>query len=197
MPHDHSGSHDDHDHHHDHAHAHEHSHRHAEDDHGHANESQAVWLCGFAFLTALIMYFIEALLPLFGGGHGHSHAGGGHSGHVGHSSPPQISNKVQSEVIEGRQISENQSSNCGSCEDLDNDIESSKKSNEEKVMVNANSKNRLNLTPVAFMVIIGDTLHNFTDGMAIVSIYQQNTQNQLCFSIKHFSDSLLSSSKID
>lgn len=165
MPHDHSGSHDDHDH-----AAHDHSHAHAED--GHANEAQAVWLCGFAFLTALFMYFIEALLPLFGGGHGHSHGGGNHGGHVGHSAPPQLTNKIQSEVIhhpdECHQQPENQSSNCGSCEDLDNDIESSKKSNEEKVMV-TDTKVRPagSLTPVAFMVIIGDTLHNFTDGMAI------------------------------
>lgn len=134
---------------------------HAEHD-DHRSESEAVWLCGCAFLTALFMYFIEAILPLLAGnsGHGHSHG-------------PPISNKVQAEAIHNpddcqHQQSENQSSNCGSCEDLDNDIENSKKNIEENVMVKDTKVRPLGaLTPVAFMVIIGDGLHNLTDGMAI------------------------------
>lgn len=135
--------------------------RHAEHTHRHGtSESDAVWLCGFAFLTALIMYFIESILPLLAGhGHGHSHV-------------PPISNKIQAEAIhsvdESHQQSESQSNNCGSCEDLDNDIENSKKNNEENVMVKDTKVRPVGaLTPVAFMVIIGDGLHNLTDGMAI------------------------------
>ncbi|XP_055311077.1 zinc transporter ZIP10 isoform X2 [Sitodiplosis mosellana] len=141
--------------------------RHAEDAHDHSSETEAVWLCGCAFLTALVMYFIEALLPLLSGnaGHGHSHGGHGHG--------PKISNKVQAEVIHSpedcqHQQNENQASNCGSCEDLDNDLENSKKNIEENVMVKDTKVRPLGaLTPVAFMVIIGDGLHNLTDGMAI------------------------------
>lgn len=114
------------------------------------------------------MYFIESMLPLLSGnGHGHSH-----SGHGGHNHGPQISNKVQAEVPhnpdECHQQSESPSSNCGSCEDLDNDIESSKKNIEENVMVkNTKVRQPGSLTPAAFMVVIGDGLHNLTDGMAI------------------------------
>lgn len=134
---------------------------HHDHDHG-KNEADAVWLCGCAFLTGLIMYFIESLLPLLAG----------NSGHHGHSHGPTISNKVQAEVIHNsddcHQQSENPSSNCGSCEDLDNDIENSKKNIEENVMVKDTKVRPLGaLTPVAFMVVIGDGLHNLTDGMAI------------------------------
>lgn len=144
--------------------------RHAEHVHdNHGSEAEAVWLCGCAFMTALFMYFIEALLPLLGGGHGHSHGGHGH----GHGPP--ISNKVQAEAIHNpeddcqhHQQSENPASNCGSCEDLDNELENSKKNIEENVMVKDTKVRPLGaLTPVAFMVIIGDGLHNLTDGMAI------------------------------
>lgn len=128
---------------------------------GHESESDAVWLCGCVFLTALIMYFIEAILPLLAGNGGHGHIHGG----------PVISNKVQVETIhdgECHQQGDNSASNCGSCEDLDNDIENPKKNNEENVMVKDTKVRPLGaLTPVAFMVIIGDGLHNLTDGMAI------------------------------
>lgn len=126
-----------------------------EGEHDHAKEGEAVWLLGCAFLTALIMYFIETIIPLVSGnaghGHSHSHSLGGHP----HHHTPQISNKVQA-------------TDNGSCEDLDNDIENSKKNNEENVMVTDTNVRPLgSLTPVAFMVVIGDGLHNLTDGMAI------------------------------
>lgn len=135
---------------------------HAHDTHG-TSEADAVWLCGCAFLTALIMYFIESILPLLAGSHGHGH---------GHSHGPSISNKIKAETIhsvdESNQPSESHSNNCGSCEDLDNDIENSKKNNEENVMVKDTKVRPVGaLTPVAFMVLIGDGLHNLTDGMAI------------------------------
>lgn len=134
--------------------------------HDHSKEGEAVWLLGCAFLTALIMYFIETILPLVTGGqggHGHSH---GHS----HSLPPPISNKVQTNP--GHNIDQ---SNCGSCEDLDNDMENSKRNNEENVMVKDTKVKPLgSLTPVAFMVVIGDGLHNLTDGMAIGGAFGVN-----------------------
>ncbi|XP_031638568.1 zinc transporter ZIP10 isoform X2 [Contarinia nasturtii] len=152
MPHKHSAS-----------ESHEHADRH---EHVDVDETEAVWLCGFVFLTALLMYFIESLLPLLSGNAGHGHS------HGGHMHGPPLSNKVQAETIhspdECHQQSENASSNCGSCEDLDNDLENSKKNNEEKVMVKDTKVRPMgSLTPVAFMVIIGDGLHNLTDGMAI------------------------------
>lgn len=109
------------------------------------------------------MYFIESMLPLLSGngGHGHSHG-------------PQISNKVQAEVIRSPDDCHQQqnghlaASNCGSCEDLDSDFEMSKKATEESVIVKDTLVRPFaQLTPAAFMVVIGDVLHNLTDGMAI------------------------------
>lgn len=131
--------------------------------HEHGGETNPVWLLGCAFLTALIMYFIESMLPLLSGngGHGHSHG-------------PQISNKVQAEVIRSPDDCHQQqnghlaASNCGSCEDLDSDFEMSKKATEESVIVKDTLVRPFaQLTPAAFMVVIGDVLHNLTDGMAI------------------------------
>lgn len=128
---------------------------------GHNHNTDAVWLFGCAFFTALLMYAIEALLPLTGEtGHGHSH-----SHQLPEKTPPNSPTQTHC-----RQSNEHmdRSNNCGSCEDLDNDVESSKKNNEENIMVkDTKSKIRPALTPVAFMVVIGDGLHNLTDGMAI------------------------------
>lgn len=129
--------------------------------HGH-KEQEAVWICGCAFLAAVIMYTIETLLPLIGGGHGHSHD-------HGHSNDPEhtISPKSEENVKDICQVVTDRST-YGSCEDIENDLESSKKNNEENIMVKDTTiVVRPWLTPVAFMVIIGDGLHNLTDGMAI------------------------------
>lgn len=122
-------------------------------------EREAVWICGCAFVAAVIMYGIETLLPLVGGGHGHSH---GHDHRDDHTTPtkPEPQNDTCQVVAIDR--------NCGSCEDIENDLEISKKNIEENVMVkDTTNVVRPWLTPVAFMVIIGDGLHNLTDGMAI------------------------------
>lgn len=137
-----------------------HGEKHATDHHN--SHDASVWLFGCAFLTALIMYAIESLLPLIGGsGHGHSHA----------HQPPSPQSNGQSNEINQTNCHQNNTierSNYGSCEELDNDIENSKRSNEENVMVqDTTNKVRPALTPVAFMVVIGDGLHNLTDGMAI------------------------------
>lgn len=130
--------------------------RHGSDDSGHHHNTEAVWLFGCAFFTALLMYAIESLLPLTGEtGHGHSHS---------HQLPEKTphTNPVPEHCQSSEHIDR------GSCEDIDNDLESSKKNNEENIMVK-DTKNKIRpaLTPVAFMVVIGDGLHNLTDGMAI------------------------------
>lgn len=126
--------------------------------------TEAVWLCGCAFFAALLMYAIESLLPLVGDQSTHGH---GHS----HQLPEKLQHNIprpQTDVCSQTNEQIDRSSNCGSCEDLENDIESSKKNNEENVMVkDTKNKVRPALTPVAFMVVIGDGLHNLTDGMAI------------------------------
>lgn len=130
-----------------------------------AKEREAVYICGCAFVAATLMYLIEKMLPLVSGhthahSHGHSHANG-HAGHAGHA--PQENHQHTNESY--RKTDQN---TYGSCEDIENDLEISKKSNEENVMVkDSTSVVRPMLTPVAFMVVIGDGLHNLTDGMAI------------------------------
>lgn len=107
------------------------------------------------------MYSIETLLPLVGGGHGHSHGHGHDHGHENTISAKADNPGDLCQVAVDR-------STCGSCEDIENDLEISKKNNEENVMVkDTTNVVRPFLTPVAFMVIIGDGLHNLTDGMAI------------------------------
>lgn len=127
-------------------------------EHG-SEEREAVWITSCAFVAAMIMYSIETLLPLLGGGHGHSH--NHNHGHDHTISPkPENPNNVSQVTVER--------STCGSCEDIENDLVISKKSNEENIMVRDTTiVVRPWLTPVAFMVIIGDCLHNLTDGMAI------------------------------
>lgn len=135
---------------------------HGSDDHDHGyKEREAVWICGCAFLAAVMMYTIETLLPLVGGGHGHSH---GHEHDHGHDHTISPKPETPSDVC---RVAVDRST-CGSCEDIENDLEISKKNNEENIMVKDTTiVVRPWLTPVAFMVIIGDGLHNLTDGMAI------------------------------
>lgn len=102
------------------------------------------------------MYLIENLLPLVSG-----HSGHGHSHNHNKTSPAKHPNTNES-------YRKTDHSSYGSCEEIENDLEISKKNNEENVMVkDSTSVVRPMLTPVAFMVVIGDGLHNLTDGMAI------------------------------
>lgn len=151
-------------------------------DHGHDNEDdpsklsdsidkadEAIWLCACAFMSALAMYSIETLLPLVGGDHGHGHDHGhSHNHHHSHSHAPKRENVI--DVYQQQQqppnVADRNGNNAG--EETDIDLELSKKNAEENVMVkDTKSKHRSQLSPVAFMVIIGDGLHNLTDGMAI------------------------------
>jgi len=134
-----------------------------------APADEAVWLCACAFLTAVVMYSIETLLPKLGGEHsGHTHHGHGHSHHHDHSHVLKRDNVIDIYQQQQQQpqatIARNETN--GNEEDIDLDVH--KKSAEENIMVkDTKTHPRPRLTPVAFMVIIGDGLHNLTDGMAI------------------------------
>lgn len=104
-------------------------------------KNEPVWLCACAFLTAVFMYTLETMLPLFGTQSSHHH---GHS----HSASPagrSVDTEAEQKLSEHTNI-------------LERNVGSSLKSS---------SKKKKNLSPVAFMVLLGDGLHNITDGMAI------------------------------
>lgn len=99
---------------------------------------EPVWLCFCAFLSALFMFTIETMLPLLGKSSSHSH---GHSHHA------PIQHKHDTELAETKGTP-----------------------TEDKNMIDnqpVKLKKRSKLSPVALMVILGDGLHNITDGMAI------------------------------
>ncbi|XP_037935792.1 zinc transporter ZIP6 [Teleopsis dalmanni] len=121
---------------------------------GHHHDTTAVLLCGCAFATAVFMYIIETILPILKGeseGHGHSHGGHGHS----HS---------QTKPQKGQ----NETSTTATTEQSTTERKEIKEIN---MMLNEMKKDEKSpskpLTPVAFMVVIGDGLHNLTDGLAI------------------------------
>ncbi|XP_059622868.1 zinc transporter ZIP10 [Phlebotomus argentipes] len=95
------------------------------DDHSHAS----TWICFITFASTLLMYTLENLLSLVGGGHSHG--------------PAEPQNPPNSEEIE-----------------LNHHPDKKSCSGAEKP-----------LTPLAIMVILGDGLHNLTDGLAIGSSF--------------------------
>lgn len=120
----------------------------------HKHDTSVVWICACAFFTALFMYIIETVLPLIKGNnsegsHGHSH----HSHNHPHA---QKSNEKPLPVVLGSEKP---------VELPPGDIR------ELNIMLNETKldmkKPTRPLTPVAFMVVIGDGLHNLTDGLAI------------------------------
>uniref|UniRef100_A0A1A9WQ12 Zinc transporter foi n=1 Tax=Glossina brevipalpis TaxID=37001 RepID=A0A1A9WQ12_9MUSC len=142
------------------------------DDHGTPNhnditnelhhDNSAVWICACAFFTAFFMYIIENLVPWLKDDselhiphyqHNHNHHQHHHSHHHDHS------NKTQQPTSEAVPTN-GESSSTGTKEVRELNI----MLNETKIDVKAPSKP---LSPVAFMVIIGDGLHNLTDGLAI------------------------------
>lgn len=116
-------------------------------EHKHSNE--AALLCGCAFLAALFMYMLENIIPLLKGdqhsaGHGHSH-GHGHAHSHGHRhNHAEKTLPAPQEAPPARELNV-----------MLNETKLDKKTPERP------------LTPIAFMVIIGDGLHNLTDGLAI------------------------------
>ncbi|KAL7734991.1 hypothetical protein ACLKA6_011255 [Drosophila palustris] len=124
-------------------------------DHSTKHSNEAALLCGSAFLAALFMFMLENIIPLLKGdkhGHGHGHGHGHSHGHT-HGHGHSHSEKTQStqEPPAPRELSV-----------MLNETKLDKKSPE------------VPLTPVAFMVIIGDGLHNLTDGLAIGAAFASN-----------------------
>lgn len=128
-----------------------------ETEHGHVNDLP-VYLCGCAFLSALLMYILETGLPLLNGGqkHLHSHHGHAHGHHHSHNEPENLnlqSVKTSNQVIP--------------IDDSDLDLKTNTEAKELGSMLDESKTNSNKLSPVAFMVILGDGLHNITDGLAI------------------------------
>ncbi|XP_037820130.1 zinc transporter ZIP6, partial [Lucilia sericata] len=133
-----------------------HEHHHKEES-SHKHDTSVIWICACAFFTALFMYIIETLLPLLKGdnaegSHGHSH----HS----HSHPPTQKNNEKPlsnpmPALGSEKTPEPSTADVGALNIM---------LNEAKLDMKKPSRP---LTPVAFMVVIGDGLHNLTDGLAI------------------------------
>lgn len=107
--------------------------------------NEPVWLCCCAFFSALFMYSLEILLPLLNGGKTHSHS---------HSHEPNIAKYVVRE---------------DDTEVVDMTTSKPPEENKElnKMLDDSKITKRSALSPVALMVVLGDGLHNLTDGMAI------------------------------
>ncbi|XP_067643111.1 zinc transporter ZIP6 isoform X2 [Eurosta solidaginis] len=144
---------------------------HAEvDDHhdSHGDSHEAVWICACAFFTCIFMYILEHILPLLKGDsanghrHGHGHSHGGHAHTHGHSH-----NHAHTEHMKSmdKNVAAANPATTNSAPTTNADAK------EINIMLNEMKKDEKTptppLTPVAFMVIIGDGLHNLTDGLAI------------------------------
>ncbi|XP_058831015.1 zinc transporter foi [Topomyia yanbarensis] len=124
---------------------------------GHKHSDEPVWLCFCAFLSALFMYTLETLLPLFRSekDEGHHHHGHHHRGH----SHAKVAAVTEPEPPQTRR-------NTNITDDIEMDLQDSKRK-ELNTMLEKQKKASKPLSPVAFMVILGDGLHNVTDGLAI------------------------------
>ncbi|XP_005183630.1 zinc transporter ZIP10 [Musca domestica] len=149
-----------------------HDHDHDEKEHessSHSHDTTAVWICACAFFTAVFMYIIENLLPLLRGnadqgshGHGHGHS---HNHHHGHShNHSHTNNNISKEILASNNSTATENNGEVSVPELKDVRELNVMLNEAKLDAKKPSRP---LTPVAFMVIIGDGLHNLTDGLAI------------------------------
>lgn len=136
----------------------EHDHEAHGEDHDHSAESRAVWLCLCCFGAAFFMYSLEMILPLFRDGnstHGHSHGPSAQSNRV---DPQQPASSGQPHHHHHHQ---HQSS-----DDIELDHGELSKEREANTML-AKKGGAKPMAAVAFMVILGDGLHNITDGLAI------------------------------
>ncbi|KFB53964.1 AGAP011388-PA-like protein [Anopheles sinensis] len=171
LPHDdhHSSHDDDHDHGHDHGSVGSDHHHHD----GHSAETRAMWLCLCAFGTAFFMYSLEMILPLFRGGDGHSHHGHSHGG--GH---------PQSNRVEPVHPASNGAAHRG--EDIELDMSearsAARKDKEEGAMLEKKNTKSKPMAAVAFMVVLGDGLHNITDGLAIGAAFAADPVTGLAIS---------------
>ena len=120
-----------------------------------SKNNDAIWLCGSAFLSALFMFALETLLPLCRKS-SHSHSNSHQHPHHHHQNAPLPIVRMTVDSPKNNDIS--------------NDIELPKTNEMEKVeklISESNIQKKSKLSPVALMVILGDGLHNITDGMAI------------------------------
>ncbi|XP_053658848.1 zinc transporter ZIP6 [Anopheles marshallii] len=129
------------------------------DGHDHLAETRAMWLCLCAFGTAVFMYSLEMILPLFRAGDEHSHHGHSHA-HT------QSSNRVEPRTVQQSQHTNNHHAPNHRSDDIELDMADGTKDKEAKMMLEKKSS-RKPMAAVAFMVILGDGLHNITDGLAI------------------------------
>lgn len=118
-------------------------------DHSHGTSSSPedhhtpMYKCGLTFLTILLFYALEALLPIFNNGlnlHNHGH-GNGH-GHA-HELKPELGSMLTT--------------------------------------VENNTKKEF--SPIALMIILGDSLHNLTDGLAIGAAFSNDSVTGIATSI--------------
>lgn len=118
-------------------------------------DNDPVWLCCCAFMSALFMYSLELLLPLLNGGEIHSHSHG--HGHSHTNEQPNVARYVVRGEDDGEVVDMSPS--------MERPVEDNKELN--KMIDDSKIQKRASLSPVAFMVVLGDGLHNLTDGMAI------------------------------
>lgn len=113
---------------------------------------EPVWLCFCAFVSALAMYTLETALPLLGARDGHAH-GHGH----GHSHS-MVNVKSSSSSSAAAATSPPGAAAAATNDDASNML--------DEPLARKRTASAP-LSPVAFMVLLGDGLHNITDGMAI------------------------------
>lgn len=103
------------------------------------------------------MYTLETVLPLLRSVEGH---GGGHHGHAhGRAKVAPAPEPTPSDLHQVRR-------NTNVTDDIELDLQDSRKK-ELNTMLEKKQVEQQPLSPVAFMVILGDGLHNVTDGLAI------------------------------
>uniref|UniRef100_A0A1Q3G562 Putative zinc transporter n=1 Tax=Culex tarsalis TaxID=7177 RepID=A0A1Q3G562_CULTA len=127
------------------------------DDHGHSHSDEPVWLCCCAFLSALFMYTLETVLPLLRSVEGHD--GHHHHGHSHGRAKVAPAPETAGDLHQVRR-------NTNVTDDIELDLQDSRKK-ELNTMLEKKQVEQQPLSPVAFMVILGDGLHNVTDGLAI------------------------------
>lgn len=102
-------------------------------------KNEAVWLCACAFAAGIFMFALETMLPLFGHQSSHQHS------HSTRSVEKTFGNEAEQKMPETVNMLERNESD----------------------ILKTSFKKKKKLSPVAFMVLLGDGLHNITDGMAI------------------------------
>lgn len=160
-----------------------------------SNEADTTWIYACTFFSALFMYFLEHVGPLLrsntnGHDHGHTHHHHHHSQSKEQKPELQHGNITQDNQMNQMNSHEMFTLNANDSQEIptdaitiDRDLPTATVTHnvgcglteprELNVMMNETELDRKKphnytaLTPVAFMVILGDGLHNLTDGLAI------------------------------